>query len=78
MEYVQNEELFQRPMTRDAVDMLKPNPDAPRQVPVYYLDKRVFLDNPQHFYIFGIQKMQYSLLRWKIKCQWNMFSLDFS
>lgn len=75
MEFFHTEELFRRPMTRDAVGMLKPNPNAPRQDPVYYLDKRVFLDNPGHFYIFGLQKKTYRLFRWKVKCQWNVFSL---
>lgn len=75
MEFIQTEELLRRPMTRDAVDMLKPNLNAPRQDPVYHLDKRVFLDNPGHFYIFGLQKMKYRLFRWKVKGQWYVFSL---
>lgn len=75
MEYIRTEELLRQPMTRNAVDIRKPDPNARRENPVYYLDKRMFLDNPQHFYIFEMQKMQYRLFRWKVKCQWNVFSL---
>ena len=34
-----------------------------------------FFENPDHFCIFAMQKKQFTQFRWKVKCQWNIFSL---
>ena len=64
MEYIQTEESLRRSLTGNIIDPVKPDPDAERQDPVYYLYKRVFMENPHNFYIFAMQKMQYKTRIW--------------
>ena len=58
-QYIETEQLLrQAPLYSTTIDAIKPDPNS-RQDPVYYLDKRIFLDNPGHFFIFAINKREF-------------------
>lgn len=75
-EYIQNEELLRLPLPGTTVDPIKPDSN---QDPVYYLDKRLFMDgdvnNADSFFIYTMKKKDWRQFQWKVKCQWNVFSL---
>ena len=59
-----------------AIDPITP---IPHQDPIYYLDKRLFMDdevnNANSFFIYTMKKNEWRLFRWKVQCQWCVFSL---
>ena len=75
-EYIDNEEMLGLPLP-GAVDSIKRC--VPHQDPVYYLDKRLFMDgdlnNADSFFIYTMKKKDWRLFQWKVKCQWCVFSL---
>ena len=79
-EYMQNEQLLGLPFPGTTIDPIKPDSNS-SQDPVYYMDKRLFMDNdinnPESFFIYTMKKKEYRQFRWKVKCQWNVFSLAY-
>ena len=74
-QYIDNEEMLGLPLP-GTVDPIKP---VLHQDPVYYLDKRLFMDgdlnNADSFFIYTMKKKGWRLFQWKVKCQWCVFSL---
>ena len=74
-EYIDNEEMLAAPLP-GAIDSITP---IPHQDPIYYLDKRLFMDdetnNANSFFIYTMKKNEWRLFRWKVQCQWAVFSL---
>ena len=75
-EYIDNEEMLGLPLP-GAVDSITSHP---HQDPVYYLDKRLLMDDDVNnaansFFIYAMKKNQWRLFQWKVKCQWAVFSL---
>ena len=56
-EYIDNEEMLRLPFPGTTFDPIKP---VPNQDPVYYLDKRLFMDgdlnNADSFFIYNMKK----------------------
>ena len=77
-QFIETEQLLRHPFPGTTIDPIKPDPNS-RQDHVYYLDKRFFMDNdinnPDSFFIYTMNKKEYRQFRWKVKCQWNVFSL---
>ena len=71
-QFIETEQLLRLPFPGTTIDPIKSDPNSK---PIYYLDKRIFFENPDHFCIFAMQKKQFTQFRWKVKCQWNIFSL---
>ena len=75
-EYIDNEEMLNLPLPGTTVDPITP---VLHQDPVYYLDKRLFMDgdlnNADSFFIYTMKKKDWRLFRWKVQCQWAVFSL---
>ena len=63
-EFIETEQLLrQSPLYTTNIDAIKPDPTDSRQEPVYYLDKRLLMDNdinnPNSFFIYTMKKKQY-------------------
>ena len=75
-EYVDNEDEITDFTLPGCIDPIIPESG---QDPIYYLDKRLFMDdetnNANSFFIYTIKKNEWRLFRWKVQCQWAVFSL---
>ena len=75
-DYIQNEELLRLPLPGTTIYPIKPDSNS-SQDPVYYLDKRLFMDNdinnPDIFFIYTMKKKEWrhSNGKWNVS---GMFS----
>ena len=74
-DHIQNEELLRLPLPGTTIDPIKPDSNS-SQDPVYYLDKRLFMDNDiNNNFLHLYHEEGVASFQWKVKCQWNVFSL---
>ena len=75
-EYVDNEDEITNFTLPGCIDPIIPESC---QDPIYYLDKRLFMDdetnNANSFFIYTMKKNEWRLFRWKVQCEWGVFSL---